>query len=167
MTTGLLLLRLLIGAILVGHGLRKLDARVGPGPVLTGKYFEHLGFRPGTLFAVIAGVTECVAGVLLALGFLTPLAVAMALGLLANAANQERARGFWAENRGSEYPVVLAVTCLALAFTGPGTASVDHALGLDLAGPAWAVAAIILAALATAPLLLLAQTKPQPVGARR
>jgi putative oxidoreductase len=159
MTVGLLLLRLGIGVPLVGHGLRKLIRRLGPGPVSTGAYFERIGYRPGVLFAVIAGLTETAGGALFLAGVLTPLAAAMVLGVMANAVRQGLAHGFWAENGGCEYPLFLGLAALALAFTGPGAASVDDALGLDLAGPAWAGAAVVLAGLTAVPVLLLARPR--------
>ena len=39
--------------------------------------------------------------------------------------------GFFAHNGGYEYPLVLAVVAAALAFAGPGTLSLDHALGIE------------------------------------
>jgi hypothetical protein len=39
-------------------------------------------------------------------------------------------KGFFAQNGGYEYPLVLAVTALTLAFTGPGSLSID-AIVLD------------------------------------
>jgi putative oxidoreductase len=54
-----LILRVVVGALLVGHGTQKLFGWFGGhGPRTTGAFFELLGYRPGVLFAVIAGLTE-------------------------------------------------------------------------------------------------------------
>lgn len=39
-------------------------------------------------------------------------------------------KGFFVQNGGYEYNLVLAVAALAIAAVGPGTFSVDHLLGL-------------------------------------
>jgi putative oxidoreductase len=56
-----------------------------------------------------------------------------------NAASALRGRGPWVTNRGWEYPVVLATVGASIALTGPGSASVDNALGLDWSA-GWGVA---------------------------
>ena len=130
---GLLLLRVVVGVALVGHGTQKLFGWFGGhGPRTTGTFFEMLGYRPGVLFAVIAGLSEAGGGALLALGFLTPLAGAAVIGVMLNAASSLRGRGPWMINGGWEYTVVLATVGASIALTGPGAISVDHALGLEL-----------------------------------
>jgi hypothetical protein len=47
--------------------------------------------------------------------------------------------GFFAQNGGYEYTLVLGGAALTLAFTGPGTLSLDYALGLAWSGVAWGV----------------------------
>jgi putative oxidoreductase len=48
MATGLLLLRVVVGLALVGHGTQKLFGWFGGhGPRTTGTFFEMLGYRPG------------------------------------------------------------------------------------------------------------------------
>ena len=69
MNTGLLVLRLVLGLLLVGHGSQKLFGWFGgPGLAGTGGFFHSLGFRPGKPMAIVAGVSEAGAGALLALG---------------------------------------------------------------------------------------------------
>jgi len=139
MATGLLLLRVVVGMALVGHGTQKLFGWFGGhGPRTTGAFFELGGYRPGTLFAVIAGLSEAGSGSLLALGFLTPLAGAGVIGVMLNAASSLRGRGPWIINGGWEYTIVLATVGAALALTGPGSVSVDNVLGLEWS-TAWGV----------------------------
>jgi putative oxidoreductase len=152
MDAGLLILRIVVGVALLGHGTQKLFGWFGGhGRRDTGAFFELLGYRPGVLFAVIAGLSEAGGGTLLALGFLTPLAGAAIVGVMLNAASALRGRGPWVTNGGWEYPVVLATVGASIALTGPGSASVDNALGLDWS-TGWGVAGVALgvgAALAT------------------
>jgi putative oxidoreductase len=152
MATGLLLLRVVVGLALMGHGTQKLFGWFGGhGPRTTGAFFEVAGYRPGVLFAVIAGLSEAGSGSLLGLGFLTPLAGAAVIGVMLNAAASLRGRGPWIINGGWEYTVVLATVGASIAFTGPGSVSVDNVLGLDWS-TAWSVGGVVLgvgAAIAT------------------
>ena len=144
MDTGLLILRLVVGVALVGHGTQKLFGWFGgDGRRGTGAFFELLGYRPGVLFAVIAGLSETGGGTLLALGLLTPLAGATIVGVMLNAAWALRERGPWVTNGGWEYPVVLATVGASVALTGPGSVSVDNALSLEWS-TGWGVAGVAL-----------------------
>ena len=51
-------------------------------------------------------------------------------------------KGFFAQNGGYEYPFVLTVGALTLAFTGPGSFSVDALVGLTRSGNFWGIAAL-------------------------
>src|SRR5215212_2701951 len=87
MDTGILIIRLAIGLFLAGHGLQKLFAWFGGhGLAGTGGFFESLGFRPGWFFAMAAGTSELVGGLLLALGLLGPLGPAMIIAIMIVAA---------------------------------------------------------------------------------
>ena len=149
MNTGLLVLRLGLGLLLVGHGSQKLFGLFGgPGLAGVGGFFHSLGFRPGKPMATVAGASEAGAGVLLALGLLTPLASAAVIGTLAVAGSVHWASGLWAQNSGYELPLLYATGAAALAFTGPGAYSLDNALGLDgLAGNGWGFAVVVIGAL--------------------
>ena len=73
MNTGLLLARLVFGALMAVHGSQKLFGWFGGyGLSGTGTFFETLGFRPGRLFALADGVAEFGGGLLLAVGLLVP-----------------------------------------------------------------------------------------------
>jgi putative oxidoreductase len=145
----LLVLRLVLGLLLVGHGTQKLFGVFGgPGIAGAGAFFDSLGFRPGKPMAIIAGASEAGAGVLLVLGLLTPLASAAVVGTLVVAGSVHFGAGLWAQNGGFELPLVYVVAAAALAFTGPGAYSLDDALGLDgLAGNGWGAAAVLVGAL--------------------
>ncbi|MER7986903.1 DoxX family membrane protein [Streptomyces noursei] len=124
---GLLLLRLPLGLLMAGHGSQKLFGLFGGhGLQATGKGFEALGYRPGALFAGIAGASELLGGLGLALGFLTPLAAAAVIGVMINAMVVSASHGLWATEGGLEYPMVIALLALAVALIGPGALAVDR-----------------------------------------
>jgi putative oxidoreductase len=149
MSTALLILRLVFGLLLVGHGTQKLFGWFGGhGVAGTGGWFDSVGFRPGKAMAVVAGLGEAVGGALLALGLLTPLAAAIVIGTLLVAASTHVAGGLWATNGGFEMPLLYVAAAVTLAFAGPGSYSLDSALGLDLTSTTYSVAAVVIAVVA-------------------
>ena len=149
MNTGLLVLRLVLGLLLVGHGSQKLFGLFG-GPGLTGAggFFDSLGFRPGKPMAIVAGTSEAGAGLLLALGLLTPLASAAVIGTLVVAGSVHWQAGLWAQKGGYELAFFYVSAATALAFSGPGRYSLDNAIGLHgFAGNVWGAAAVAIGAL--------------------
>src|SRR3954453_5913461 len=103
------LLRVLVGALFVGHGTQKLFGWFGGhGPEGTGQFFESLGLKPGKLNAMAAGGSEALGGVLLALGFLTPVGAALLSGPMITAIRTVHLeKGPWVTEGGYEYNVVL------------------------------------------------------------
>jgi putative oxidoreductase len=142
MSLGLLVLRLVVGLLMVGHGCQKVAGCFGgAGPERTGAFFESLGLRPGTRMALMAGVAETTGGVLIALGLLTPVGAAILSAVMITATwTAHRAAGLWATEGGFEYNLVLLAALFALTAVGPGKWSLDNALGIDMAGDGWALA---------------------------
>lgn len=132
MDTGVLLLRIVIGLFFAAHGAQKLFGWFdGHGLEGTGGFFDKLGYRPGKVFAVVAGSSELFGGALLVLGLLTPWAAAAIIGVMLNAAVSVHAKnGPWITNGGWEYTAILATSAAAIAFIGPGAASLDYVLGI-------------------------------------
>ena len=64
--------------------------------------------------------------------------------MLNAAASVHAKKGPWLADGGWEYVLVIATSAAAVAFTGPGAASLDNAFGIDLAGTEWGVAALAL-----------------------
>jgi putative oxidoreductase len=162
MTIGLLILRLVVGLALAAHGAQKLLGWFGGyGLTGTGQFLEQLGFRPGRAQAARAGLAEAGGGLLLAAGFLTPLAAAAILAVMIVAAvGVHLQKGFFAQNGGYEYPLVLGAAALAFAFTGPGLLSLDEALGLSWSGSVWGLGALVAGAVGGAvPLLVRAANR--------
>ena len=164
MAIGLLIMRVIVGALFVGHGVQKLFGWFGGhGVEGTAGLMESLRYRNGRVAAVAAGVTETVSGVLLALGLLTPLAAAGILGVMLNAMVSMHLRnGLWNANGGVELPLVYAVAVAALAFTGPGALSLDRLFGLELAGVTYGIGAVVLGI--AAGLVALTQRHPERVS---
>jgi putative oxidoreductase len=67
--------------------------------------------------------------------------------------------GFFAQNGGYEYTLVLAIGALAFGFTGPGALSLDAAFGLELYGVTWGFG-VLLFGLAGGALQLAGRQKP-------
>jgi hypothetical protein len=60
---GLLVLRLVLGVIFIGHGAQKLFGSFGGlGLKGTAGFFEQVGIKPAYLMAVLAGLAEFVGG---------------------------------------------------------------------------------------------------------
>ena len=150
MATGLLILRVVIGALFVGHGTHKLFGWFGGhGLDGTARFMESLRYRNGRVAAVAAGLAETAGGLLLILGFLTPLAAAAIIGVMLNAIATVHLRGgLWNTNGGIELPLMYAVMAGTLAFTGPGAFSVDSWFDLSMAGIPYGIGAALIGVLA-------------------
>ena len=134
--------RVAVGTLFVGHGTQKLFGWFGGAGINdTAESFERMGLAPGRRHALAAGTAEAAGGLLLVLGFLTPLAAATLTGVMVTAIRKVHApNGVWAAGGGYEYNLVLLAVLGVLAEDGPGPASLDAALGLHLTGPAWLAA---------------------------
>ncbi|MCA5923720.1 DoxX family protein [Curtobacterium oceanosedimentum] len=119
---GLTALRIVLGAVFIAHGAQKF----AQGIPTVAQGFSGMGVPLAEVAAPLVAGLELVGGVLLVLGIATRivgvlLAVDMVVaGLLAHAT-----AGFFAQEGGFEYVLVLAVASLAVALTGPGRFSVD------------------------------------------
>ncbi len=167
METGLLLIRVVLGVVFAAHGAQKLFGWFGGfGIQGTGGWLASMGFRPARLHATVSGLSEFGGGLLLAFGLLTPLGAAAVAGVMIVAvATVHMPNGFFNGGGGYEFNLVLAVTALALAFTGPGQYSLDRAFDLSFAGTEWGLAAIA-ASVVTAGLVLATRSKPVAAGAQ-
>ncbi|WP_426452701.1 DoxX family protein [Paenibacillus sp. S-38] len=127
MALGLLLVRLVVGLLFVGHGAQKLFGWFGGyGPKGTGGWMESIGMKPGVLMAVMAGLMEMIGGALFAAGLLTPLAtVLITLTMLGAIVKVHAQNGLWVTANGYEYPLVLIAVVIGIALAGAGAYSLD------------------------------------------
>ena len=147
---GLLLLRLGTGGVLVAHGAQKLFGWFGgTGVEGTAQMMDQAGFRPGRPHAWASGLGETGGGALLALGLGTPGAGAAVSAAMASAVSVHAPAGFFNDKGGLEFPAYLALAGAALAVTGPGSFSLDNALGHRLDRP-WMTGVALAAAGAAA-----------------
>jgi len=122
---GLLVLRLVVGALFIGHGLQRLFGLLdGPGIDGTARMLTEFGFQRPTLLAWVTGVIEVGGGALVVLGLFTPLGVAALLGVIASAIWVRVDTNVFAG--GVELEAVYAAALGALLFAGPGRVSFDR-----------------------------------------
>ena len=164
---GLLVLRVVIGLILMGHGSQKLFGWFG-GPGLKGArgVAAKMGFWPAAFWGPLAALGEFGGGALLALGLLTPLAavgIVAAMGIAVFRAHWKN--GFWGSKGGYEYPLTLLLVSAVLGLVGAGRYSLDTLLaaaGLPLPVVALFVGGLILAIVAIGVGLALGARRAQP-----
>jgi putative oxidoreductase len=158
-----LLMRLGVGGVMMAHGSQKLFGWFGGGGLAgTAKGFESMGFKPGNVNAVIAGVTETGGGALLALGFATPSTGAAVASTMAVAAVSHAPRGFFAMKGGFEYPAFLGLSSAALAIAGAGKLSLDQVTGNRFANRPLAFLSIVATTAATLAVLRKRQIEMAP-----
>jgi putative oxidoreductase len=123
---GLLVLRVVVGALFVTHGADKLFGwfNDGMGMEATRQMLTGFGYtEPGALALVVA-LAETVGGVLVILGLFFPAGAAALLGVMANVI---AVKGDWNLFLGDvELEMVYAAAAFALLFTGPGRFAIDR-----------------------------------------
>jgi len=124
-------IRLALAAVMIAHGAQKvLGSFNGPGFKAFISNTTPFGFmRPAWLWLAAAALSELVGGLLVGLGFLTRVgAFLIACVMLTAIFGVHLPGGFFAANRGYEYPLSLLGMALALLISGAGQASIDRAL---------------------------------------
>ena len=133
MNTALLVLRLVPGVLVIGHGLQKLvPAKHSPpllhaaGPSATAGFIASLGIRAGRAAALLAGTAEVLGGFSLAAGLLTPVGTILIGAVMTTAIVKVHARhGIWNADGGFEFPLVLVVCAFVITALGPGSYSIN------------------------------------------
>ena len=135
---GLLILRLVIGGLMAGHGAQKLFGWFGGYGFAGTRGFigGALRLRPAGLWTLLAGLSELGGGLLLAAGLLNPLGALAIIAAMLMAIFLAHWPNFWVTQNGIEYPLVLLTSAAALAIAGPGAYSLDALLGIALPAPA-------------------------------
>jgi putative oxidoreductase len=144
MDLALFALHFVVGALFFAHGAQKLFGWFGGyGIGGTAGFMDSLGMRPARLHAVAAGLAETVGGVLLALGLFTPIGAAMVIAVMVTAIiTVHGTKGFFTQDGGYEFNLLLIAVAFALAGVGPGEWSLDNALDLSWTGTGWALVAL-------------------------
>src|SRR5438046_3094912 len=119
MSYGLLLIRVVIGGIVLAHGLQKTFGWWnGPGPKGLKGWLESMGFRMAAVMALLLILAED-GGLLFALGFVTPLAALMIVtSQLVAISTVHWKNGFWSGGGGFEFNLTLIAGALAICATG-------------------------------------------------
>jgi len=132
----LLLLRLTLGGLLVGHGAQKLfGAFGGHGIEGTGGFMEKLGLKPGERWATLAGLSEFGGGLFTLLGLGGPIGPMSTIAPMFMATSTAHAgKPIWGQEGGPELPVTNMAISAALGLSGHGKYSLDHVLGIRIPG---------------------------------
>lgn len=126
---GLLIIRVWFGLVMAfAHGWGKM---FGDTTKMVAK-LDELGFPAPALMASLAGLSEFVAALLLAIGLLSRLAAIPLAFTMVIAAFVIHGSDPWMKQ---EFPLLYACAAIAILVSGPGRFSVDHALRKRLAGP--------------------------------
>lgn len=152
MDAGRLIARTVIGGLFVGHGTQKLFGWwSGPGLEDTTKMMDSLEMKPGRRHALASGLSEAVGGALLVTGAFTPVAATLLNGVMFTAIRKVHlAKGLWNSGGGYEFNATVIAATTALVESGPGSPSVDRAIGLRASGSRWALASLAAAAAGSA-----------------
>ena len=143
---GLLVLRLVVGGVMFGHGAQKLFGWFGGYGLAETRAFigSQFRLRPATFWTLLAGLSEAGGGLLLALGLLGPLGSLGIIAAMLMAIILAHWPRFWNTDGGIEYHLILIASALAVAIAGPGAYSLDAALGIVLPAPASLLAGLAL-----------------------
>lgn len=146
MDLGLLIIRVVFGLIMIGHGTQKLFGWFrGPGLHTASGYVASRGFAPAKFWTFTGSVSEAVGGVLFLLGFLSPLgSIAIAAAMLTAIIGFHWPK-FWAMEGGYEHALIMLTAAVAVGIAGPGGYSLDAAWGTAVPQPVTVVAAVLMA----------------------
>lgn len=133
MDLGLFLIRAMAGLLMAAHGAQKLFGWWGGSSMdRWAADLDKQGIRPGRLWAYVSVGAQFFGGLMLAAGFLTPLATVSLIGPMVVVVVQKWSKGFFNVKGGFEFMLSILVIGVALAFTGPGAISVDVTIGFNL-----------------------------------
>ncbi|HZP17459.1 MAG TPA: DoxX family protein [Terriglobales bacterium] len=118
---GLTVLRVVVGIVFLVHGYQKLFQM---GPHKVAGFFHMSGIPLPLVSAAIVTLVEFVGGILLVLGVATRVAAALnAIDMAVAILVVHLKHGFYNQNMGFEYPLVMLAATLCLALAGGGAFS--------------------------------------------
>jgi putative oxidoreductase len=124
------LIRFATGAVLVPHGYAKLFEG---GAIGIAGLLGKLGFAPAIAWAYWIGCLEFFGAIMLAIGLFTrPVALLLFIEMVVIVFGVHISQGYFWNNHGVEYPLLLGVLYLAILFRGGDRLSVDRALGREI-----------------------------------
>jgi len=129
----LLILRLFLGVVFVMHGSQKLLGAFG-GSGITGfaGLLAKYGIEPHVLWAWVVAITEFVGGICILFGFLTRFwAAGLVIDMTVAVVKVHLVNGFFWTKGGFEFVLTLGIIALVLLMTGPGSLSMDRAIGIE------------------------------------
>jgi putative oxidoreductase len=137
LSSGLLILRLVVGLTIAAHGAQKLFGWFGgSGFTKLVEGFKKQGFKPAWFWACLVILGEFGGGLSAAFGFLTPLGAAGIFAAMFMAIFKSHWKnGFWNSKRGLEFPLALLGMGVAIGLMGPGSYSLDAFFGITLPYP--------------------------------
>jgi putative oxidoreductase len=124
---GLLVVRLLIGFTFLAHGIQNMVGMFGWDVARFAGYLGEKGYGSTSLLSVSVMVIELLVGATLLLGLFTPLAAALAAGVMLNATFIKLHAGFFMPT-GFEWELAVLAGALVLMLAGPGRFALDHRL---------------------------------------
>jgi len=128
------MLRIVVGALLIPHGMQKLFGTFGGvGFTANAQLFDRLGFHPGIFWGTLVACTEFFGGILLVIGLFTRgAALAVTIFMLTAIYVTSKGGGFFWTNRGSEYSILILACAVFFLIRGGGAWSLDRRLGREL-----------------------------------
>jgi putative oxidoreductase len=122
--TGLLCIRLALGAIFIAHGSQKLLGGGMPGFT---EFLTKLGLPFPAAAAYVTAVWELGGGLLAALGLFSRIAALGLVGVMTVAiVKVHLPKGFFVQEGGYEFALALLAMALSVVIAGPGRFSLDQ-----------------------------------------
>ena len=127
------LIRVATGLLLMPHGAQKLFGVFGGGGISgTAGFLTQIGIEPALPAAILLALTEFFGGLFLALGLLTrPAALAVTVAMAIATFYVHLGNGFFWNNVGYEYPLLLTLVALGFVLRGGGRYSIDARIGRE------------------------------------
>ena len=149
---GLLLVRVVVGLLFIGHGLQKtLGWFGGQGLAKWTEDVAKLGLEPASFWAPLEAGAELAGGIMLVLGLFASVGAALIVAdMLVAIVKVHAPKGLWSQQGGFEYNLVLIAILVAIGIMGPGLYSLERRLPFALPRPATFIVALVAAVLVSA-----------------